>query len=203
MVSEVCVSATGGWKQAGTVREVQEESGSEWNFVSCVRIGRGYPVRDSTTWPSLLCHDTKGRARVKRHTSTRHSTALHAMVRLHISSHARHCRDTSVAGAGGERRTCSYHFRAVVELWIPLPSQLSHRSSKHTDNQWRASSGHRRKYHKVNKTVTEMYLDENNIGDAGAIALAESFEATLVMRFRLVRSTLFLGPARSQFQRRR
>ena len=102
---------------------------------------------------------------------------------------------------GGERRTCSYHFRAVVELWIPLASQLSHRSSKHTDNQWRASTGHRRKYHKVNKTITKMYLWKNNIGDGGAIALAESLKATLVMRFRLVSSTLLLGPARTHRRR--
>ena len=181
---------------------VQEESGSEWNFVSCVRIGRGYPVRDSTTWPRLLCHDTKERARASNGTQA-HGTRRHSTPWCGCTSpRTRGTAETPpLQEQGGERRTCSYHFRAVVELWIPLASQLSHRSSTHTDNQWRASTGHRRKYHKVNKTVTAITLQSNSIGDAGATALAESLKATLVMRFRLVRSTLLLGPARTHRRR--
>ena len=104
---------------------------------------------------------------------------------------------------GGERRTCSYHFRAVVESWIPLASRLCHRSAEHTCNKWRASTGYHRKKHKVNKTTTETRLWQNNIGDGGAVALAESLKATLVMRFRPVRATLLLLPARNQPHRRR
>ena len=47
-----------------------------------------------------------------------------------------------------------------------------------------------------------MNLSANDIGDGGAIALAESLKATLVMRFRPVRAKLFLWPARTQPHRR-
>ena len=46
-------------------------------------------------------------------------------------------------------------------------------------------------------------LSGNNIGDGGAIALAETLKATLVTRFRRVRATLFLWPARTPSHRRR
>ena len=159
--------------QAGTVREVQEETGVEFG-VLC-------PGR-----PRVSCHVTKEHdsARVKRHTSTRHATALHAMVWLHISYHARHCGHTSVAGAG--RRN------AHTEL-----------SLSRAGNQWLASSGHPRKYHKANKTITAIQLSDNKIGDGGAIALAASLKATLVTRFRWVRATLSLWPARTPSHRRR
>ena len=56
----------------------------------------------------------------------------------------------------------------------------------------RASSGvpalliAKKKKHKVNKTITEIKLWTNDIGDEGAFALAESLMASLVMRFRPV-----------------
>ena len=48
------------------------------------------------------------------------------------------------------------------------------------------------KDHKVNKTITTMNLDENEIGDGGALALAEGLKATVC----LVRAMLFVWPAR-------
>ena len=35
--------------------------------------------------------------------------------------------------------------------------------------------------HKVNGTITKLYLERNGIGDAGAVALAEAIRAPLVM----------------------
>ena len=58
------------------------------------------------------------------------------------------------------------------------------------------------KNHKANNTITGMTLLNNKIGDGGAIAMAESLKATLVMTFRLVRAALFLWPARTQPHRR-
>ena len=40
-----------------------------------------------------------------------------------------------------------------------------------------------------------MLLNENKIGDGGAIALAESLKATLLTCFRLVRAMLSVSPA--------
>ena len=111
---EVCVSARGGWKRRmrGPVRDVQEESGSEWKFVSRTDLAGRHDTQRETPQHDRACRATTPKnmtARAsngtqahgtRRHTSTRHATALHAMVWLHISYHARHCRDTSVAGAG-------------------------------------------------------------------------------------------------------
>ena len=58
------------------------------------------------------------------------------------------------------------------------------------------------KYHEVNKTITEMYLYDNEICDGGAIALAESLKAALLISFRLVRAMLFVWSARTQPHRR-
>ena len=41
-----------------------------------------------------------------------------------------------------------------------------------------------------------MRLEQNKIGDGGAIALAESLKATLLMSVRLVRAMLSVWPAR-------
>ena len=47
----------------------------------------------------------------------------------------------------------------------------------------------------ANNSITEIFLDENNIGDGGAIALAESLKATLLTCFRLLRAMLSVWPA--------
>ena len=57
-----------------------------------------------------------------------------------------------------------------------------------------ASIAYRRKYHKVNKTITMILLEYNMIGDAGAVALAESLKAMFVTCVLQVRSALFLWP---------
>ena len=38
-------------------------------------------------------------------------------------------------------------------------------------------------YHKANGTITELYLNENTIGDVGAVALADALKATFAMCF--------------------
>ena len=52
------------------------------------------------------------------------------------------------------------------------------------------------KSHEANNSNTEKSLHDNNIGDGGAIALAESLKATLLTCFRLVRAMLSVWPAR-------
>ena len=47
----------------------------------------------------------------------------------------------------------------------------------------------------ANNSITEIFLGDNNIGDGGAIALAESLKATLLTCFRLVRAMLSVWPA--------
>ena len=95
----------------------------------------------------------------------------------------------------------SHHFRTLAQVCKSRAAQLCIRSAKHACSQALASTGWN--YHKANATITKMYLHENKIGDGGAIALAASLKATLVMRFRPVRATLFLWPARTQPHRRR
>ena len=58
-------------------------------------------------------------------------------------------------------------------------------------------------YHEANKTITEMKLHKNEIGDGGAIALGESLRAMLVTCVFQMRASLFLWPVRTQFHRRR
>ena len=50
----------------------------------------------------------------------------------------------------------------------------------------------RHTFRKVNDTIAVMYLDRNTIGDAGAVALAESLKATLVTCVLQVCVSLFL-----------
>ena len=59
----------------------------------------------------------------------------------------------------------------------------------------RASIGHLRKYHEANKTITRISLENNRIGDGGAIALAESLKATLLISFRSLCATFFVVPS--------
>ena len=54
-----------------------------------------------------------------------------------------------------------------------------------------ASIAYRRKYYKVNKTITVIDLKFNKIGDAGAVAFAESLKAMFLTGVLQVRATLF------------
>ena len=89
-----------------------------------------------------------------------------------------------------ERRTRSCHFRAIVQVWRPQTAQLRNLSAKHALSQARASTSW--KYHEANKTITEMSLSQNEIGDGGAIALAESLKATLLISFCSLCATQFV-----------
>ena len=51
-----------------------------------------------------------------------------------------------------------------------------------------------RKYHKANRTIIELDLGFNVIGDAGATALATALQVTLVMRGPRVHTTCSRGP---------
>ena len=84
----------------------------------------------------------------------------------------------------------SHHFHTLAQVCKSRAAQLCIRSAKHACSQALASTGW--KYHKANATITELNLAGNNIGDGGAIALAESLKATLLMGFRLVRAMLFV-----------
>ena len=64
------------------------------------------------------------------------------------------------------------------------------RSAKHACSQVFATIGSLRKYHEAKKSITKISLEQNKIGDGGAIALAESLKATFLMSFRLVRAML-------------
>ena len=88
-----------------------------------------------------------------------------------------------------ERRTRSCHFRAIVQVWRPQTAQLRNRA-KDAWSQALASTSW--KYHEANNTITVMYLSQNEIGDGGAIALAESLKATLLISFCSLCATLFV-----------
>ena len=210
MVSEVCVSAIGGWKQAGSRRELFAKYRKRAGRSGSVCRVSGTDVDTQYETPR---HDRARCATILKKTTKRARRTAHMHTALDGTSTPRcGCTSLRVRGTaetsplqeqGGETRTCSYHFRAVVQVWLPLASRLCDHSAEPRGNKWRASIGHRRQYHKVNKTVTEINLYWNNLGDGGAIALAESFKATLVMKIPPLRATLFLGPARSQLHRRR
>ena len=70
---------------------------------------------------------------------------------------------------------------------------MCNRSAKRGCSQVVAIIGFRftRTYRKANDTITRMDLDENKIGDEGAMAFAESLKATLVTCVLQVRATLF------------
>ena len=162
-------------EQAGTVRDVQEESGSEWNFVLRVGGGRGwkarYPARDYT-----MCQDTKehDRAHSKHHASARHRFTRAAL---------------------GDRPIPEWNRKDARPVRYLRAVQLCDRSAKHACSQVCASVGSLRKSHEANNSITEISLSKNNIGDGGAIALAESLKATLLTCFRLVRAMLSVWPA--------
>ena len=146
-----------------------------------------------------MCHDTEENDRARgKHASTRHPVACHGIV-AHLSTRTPRQRQLH-SRRRKERRARSCDFRALVQVWCPQAAQLRNRSAEHACNQALASTGW--KCHKVNKTITTVNLRKSEIGDGGAIALAGSLKATLVMRFRLVRATLFLWPARTQPHRR-
>ena len=139
------------------------------------------PRHDRARCATILKKTTK-RARRTAHMHTapdgtpRHGVVAHLFARAALLRHLR-CRSTEAkrvqeAFTFARLSRCGYLWLLGCVIIRPEPR----------GNQWRASIGHRRKYHKVNKTVTEISLLKNNIGDAGAIALAESFKATLVMK---------------------
>ena len=90
----VCVSASG-WKHSrrelfAMYRKRAGQSGS-----MCRLSGTDVDTQHETPRHDRACRVTTprsmiDRAHVKRHTSTRHSTALHDMLWLHISSHETH-----------------------------------------------------------------------------------------------------------------
>ena len=83
----------------------------------------------------------------------------------------------------------SHHFHTLVLVCESRAAQLCIRSAKHACSQALASTVW--KDHKANDTITTLDLGFNNISDGGAIAMAESLKATLLMGFRLVRTTPF------------
>ena len=154
---------------------------------------RCLPARISTTGHCIMCHDTKphDRARSKQHACTRHAKACHATVWLRLPSLARHCRNNSTTEQGGDAPISFGHVHTFDKVQRPFAAQLCNRSAKRGCNQLIASIAYRRKYHKVNKTITKIVLQYNKIGDAGAVALAESLKAMFVTCVLQVRSALF------------
>ena len=140
-----------------------------------------------------MCHQTKphDRARSKQHVCTRHAKACHATVWLCLFT--RDTVETSLQreqGGGAPKRIGHVHtFDKVYRLF---GAQLCNRSAKRECTQLIVSIAYRRKYHKVNKTITMIELYNNKIGDAGAVALAESLKATLVTCVLRVHVSLFL-----------
>ena len=112
-------------------------------------------------------------------------TASIMQVRAIASHIAQHLEtDRSSSGTGKTLAQCDTYGAA----------QLCDRSAKHACSQVCASVGSLRKSHEANNSITEISLFENNIGDGGAIALAESLKATLLTCF-LVRAMLSVWPA--------
>ena len=118
-------------RQAETVREVQEECGSEWNVVVC-------PGR---TWmegmiSNTRSHDTREHdlAYSNHHASARHATTCHAAVCLHIASHAQHLETVlAQSGTGKTLAQCdTYGLRSCVIV------RQSIRARRH---RWNRSSG--------------------------------------------------------------
>ena len=87
----------------------------------------------------------------------------------------------------------SNHFHTLAQVCKSRAAQLCIRSAKPACSQALASTVW--KYHKANDTITEMDLSANDTGDGGAIAMGESLKATLLMSFRLVRTTPFDVPS--------
>ena len=53
--------------------------------------------------------------------------------------------------------------------------------SKHAAKSHTRRGNHSREYHQANRTITHLKLDGNQIGDAGATALAQALQAMLVV----------------------
>ena len=155
-------------------------------------------------------HDCACRATTPRNMTTRKASTMqvrgtlrHALPRCECTSLRTHStwRQTSPrVKQGREASMRRHHFHTLAQVCKSRAVQLCIRSAKPACSQALAGTGW--KYHKANATITEIQLWGNDIGDGGAIALAESLKATLVMRFRPVRATLFSWPARTQPHRR-
>ena len=90
----------------------------------------------------------------------------------------------------------SNHFLTLAQVCKSRAAQLCIRSAKPACSQALASTVW--KYQKANATITKIQLWGNKIGDGGAIALAESLKVTLLMSFRLVRTTPFDVPSANE-----
>ena len=116
----------------GPFRDVQEESGSGTDLA-----GRHDTQRETPQ------HDRACRATTPKNMTVRASDgtpARHRVVALVVHSTVETPPEQE---QGGETRTRSHHFRAVVWVWIPLASRLCNPSAKYTCHQWLTGIGYR------------------------------------------------------------
>ena len=114
---------------------------------------------------------------------------------MHIASSAQHLETDLAHRVKQGREACmrSHHFHTLAQVCKSRAAQLCIRSAKPACSQALASAVW--KYHKANDTITTLHLGFNNTSDGGAIAMAESLMATLLMSFRLVCTTPFDVPS--------
>ena len=187
---EVCVPAAGEWQGARLrlFAKFRKKKAGRSRILCCVsgtdKDGR-HGIQHEVTRHDRACRVTTPRNMTMRTASTVQALGAlpHAMpwcgcTSLRTRSTWRQTSPRVVQGREASMR--SHRFHTLAQVCKSRAAQLCNRSAKHACSQVFASIGHLRKYHEVNKTINEMDLCNNNIGDGGAIALGESLRAMLV-----------------------
>ena len=142
----------------------------DWRHVAFQRESPRQGIASCATTPNRMT------ARAASSTYVR-GMRRHVMPRFGCAFlHSRHCRNIFTAEQGGDAPKRIGHVHTFDKVYRLFGAQLCNRSAKRECTQLIVSIAYRRKYHKVNKTITKIELFNNKIGDAGAVAFGRKSE---------------------------